>query len=242
MKARYLTDNGIDVIKNNLDEFKELYSSQDTNAWVWSFNKVKVYAESSYDINFEFKNDNGDYEPYECENAIALYELFKGLNIGEAVINDEKFIAGFALQYGYDYFKKTMGVKSCGATLFFEDNTRRAMARNAIGRLYHRVKMTIDEDNEEDIYWLTKFAFKNNKVFRIEYDPIFDHKNISLPFFKALKRWSDAGHKIPQGDILRAHYSVLCYVNKVEIMEEEELIEYITEFLEEIENKNKISL
>ena len=103
--------------------------------------------------------NEGDYY-----NAIRLYELFEANNIKEAWIYDEKFIAGFLLTFGYDYFIWYTQLKTetrVSATFFFDTHKgkRQAIARHLLTRLYKLVKMTINDG--EDKYAMTKFVFDN---------------------------------------------------------------------------------
>lgn len=238
---RYLTEDALYYFKHgDLEDFcQKMRENPDNADWLDDFYGKPATTASAYSFDFEFKPYDKNSKSEDYDNAIALYELFTKHNIGPAVIYNEKFITGFIFTFGYQYFMDVMGadqVSHVFATLFFENDVHRSVARNTIAKLYRYVELTIDKESENP-YWLTKFAFDNPSLFRIKYYTSKDGETTHKAYFKAFKEWSEETGKKPTlklAEAVRGHLSVLSNVSDTDLMNEKELISYLKEFLKKI--------
>ena len=232
---KYISDNGLDTIKANMDGFIDMMrNNRDDASWIPEFLQMNPFVSTDYLLDFQFVMKGDDPSKTDYENAMLLYKAFESVGIKNAVIYDERFLSGFILSFGYTYFIWRWGLETKSHitdALFFSDSKRRAIARNSIGRLYQWVCLTKDETLDNP-FELTKFAFENHKVFRIGFYPCFDGENVRLGYFKALKQWSEKGNQIPAIDKLLRHFTMLCGVNVAEAMSQQDIIDYIMEYLE----------
>lgn len=231
----YFTDDAILFFKTNSEEFcKKMNENKDNPDWVNDFYGKKATAPSPYEFDFKFKKFEKEEGKEDYENAVALYELFNSKGIGPSTIYNEKFMTGFIFTYGYKYFMKIAGASHAFSMLFFQNDIHRSVIRNAVARLYRFVELTVDEDNKEDKYWLTKFAFNNTACFRFAFNTSLDGETSHKAYIKACKIWVEKGNKLtnPLCDDLKKHYSMLINVSDTDLMNEDDVIKYLLEYLE----------
>lgn len=230
------------MFKNNKERFcEEMNQNPSSTDWLVDFYGEDPTVPSRYSFDFEFKPFNKQKSVRDIDNAIALYELFESNNIGPATIYNEKFLTGFIFTFGYEYFMNVMGAEQVShvfATLFFEEGTHRAVARNVIGQLYRYVEMTVD-DSLADRYEITKFVFNNPALFRIKYNTSVDGEKTTKAIFKAFKEWTGETHKTPDNQMvekLKKHLSVLANISETDLMNEYALIYKLKEYIKKIEH------
>ena len=221
------------------DFFEVLKNNKESTAWIKDFCKKDPTTSSPYSFDFEFEMNSLNPAEGDFNNAVRLYELFKTNKIGNAVIYNEKFAAGFLYSFGYEYFFWASDVAAetrVSATFFFDHRKglRQALARNLLTRLYRVVEMTIDE-SKEDKYELTRFVFDNPALRRIVYYPNMDGEKSSRVFVKAIKQFKDKNPELQISmkffEKARLQFSALAHVNMVECMDEEVLISYMMNYL-----------
>ena len=240
---RVFTDKGLDFIHQNMTEFFEtLKSNKDNITWIKDFCKKDPTTSSPYNFDFAFETNSLNPRESEFNNAVHLYELFKEHKIGNAIIYNEKFAAGFLLTFGYDYFFWASDLAAetrVSATFFFDHRKglRQAVARNLMTRLYKIVDMTID-DKLDDKYELTRFVFENPSLRRIVYNPNMDGWQSSRAFVRAFKKakdnFPDFQISIKAYEKIRLQYSALTNVNMTECMDEEDLVNVLYEKIKRI--------
>ena len=240
---RYFTDDAMTMFKANKESFcEQMQQHPSSTEWLKDFYGEEPTVPSKYNFDFEFKPFDKQSSVRDIDNAIALYELFEENNIGPATIYNEKFLTGFIFTYGYEYFMNVMGadqVSHVFATLFFDDGTHRAVARNVVGQLYRYVEMTVD-DNLADRYEITKYVFQNPALFRIKYNTSVDGENTTKAIFRAFKEWTDETHKAPTTGMvekLKKHLSVLANISETDLMDERYLINYLKSYIWRIDHK-----
>lgn len=234
IKFKYLTTYGLDFLRENIKQFAQEMDSHDKsdNTWISKFSEDKLFADSkyAYDSDFYLKITNGPREETDFVNATRIYELFKSANLNNTVIYEERFMAGFILTACYEYFMTYWGTDHLSSALFFESGARRSMARNAIGRLYRRVALSISPE-DSDPYVLTKFGFDHPEVWRLEFYPSLDGRNVGIAYLRALKKWLESGKRLPNMQKLIKHMTLLANVNVIESMPEDDIEEYINDYL-----------
>ena len=190
---RCFTDKGLNFIHQNMTEFfEEMKKHGQEKEWIKEFCGKDPTAKSPWNFDFDFEMNGFDPDEGDFNNAVALYELFKNNKIGNAVIYSEKFLAGFLLTYGYEYFVWETQLETetrVSATFFFDGRKgfRQAIARHTIARLYKLVCQTIDE-GREDKYEITRFVFKNPALRRIVYYPNMDGTVTAKGFIQKAKK------------------------------------------------------
>lgn len=244
---RVFTDKGLDYIHQNMSEFFELMkNNRNDSNWIKDFCKRDPTTSSPFDFDFHFETNSLNPSESEFNNAVNLYELFKNNKIGNAVIYNEKFAAGFMYSYGYDYFFWASDLAKetrVSATFFFDyrSGIRMALARQLMTRLYRVAESTVLEDSE-DKYELTRFVFDHPALRRIVYRPNLDGYKSSRAFVKAFKKWNELDPKnnlitMNLFDKIAKQYSAFANVNMTECVEEESIISYLINCLNNSKKK-----
>lgn len=242
-KFKSFTDDSVSYAVENIELFtNKLNENQYDNEWLAEFFKEHKMQSTAYDFDIELKYDNSDPKKYDFENAKLIYETFEKANIGKAVICNKKFMPAFVLQYGYRYFVSYFKdpnekIKSLLGTLFFEGDVRRSMARNIVGRLYLLASLSVD-DRLDDRFTYTKYVLGHAGLRRMVFYTFVDNDVARLAFIKAVIRYEKENsvtlstkkmHKI------LTHLSCLSNVSHVSVMNEDEVEEYLYDFIKEIE-------
>lgn len=237
---KYFSDNALDTIHSNIDAFTNNFlDNKNSPEWLDDFLPKNSIIDSGYSFDFDFMNNICSGKDYSYENSVKVYELLNEQNIGKAIIYTEKFLTGFMFTYGYAFFANRVSAynKNLNGTFFyFSGGRRRYIGRNYLSRMYKLVDLTID-NSLEDKYELTKFLYENSTLERIVLYPIFDEGNNAKLFVRAFKTWKEKNIQNITYDLfelLRKHFSILCNVNIVENMTDDEVINYLLDFL----NKN----
>lgn len=240
---RVFTDKGLDFIHQNMTDFFEtLKSNKEGTAWIKDFCKKDPTTSSPYNFDFDFETNSLNPKESEFNNAVNLYELFKNNKIGNAVIYNEKFAAGFLYTFGYKYFIWASDLAAetrVSATFFFDHRKglRQAIARNLMTRLYKVVEMTVDE-TLDDKYELTRFVFDNPALRRIVYNPNMDGINSSRAFIRAFKiakeKHPDLQISFKAYEKARLQYSALTNVSMTECVEERVLVDTLYEIIKQV--------
>lgn len=238
---RVFTDKGLDYIHQNMsDFFEEMKNNQKDVSWIKEFCKKDPTVSSPYNYDFSFEMNSLNPIEGEFNNAVSLYELFKTNKIGNAIIYNEKFAAGFIYSYGYEYFIWSSSLAAetrVSATFFFDvrKGLRQAIARHLMTRLYKIVELTVEEEKENK-YELTKFVFENPSLRRIVYYPNMDGPKSAKAFIKAFKKWkeSDDKNQITKKifEKARLRFSTFAHVNMPECMDEETLVSFMLDYLQ----------
>ena len=245
-KFRSFTDDSVSyAVENEEILTKAIKENPSSNEWLDEFFKEHKMQNTSYDFDIKLKYDNIEPRKYDFENAKLLYETFANANLGKAIICNKKFMPAFVLQYGYKYYMSYFlnpneKIKSLMGTLFFEGDVRRSMARNIVGRLYLLASLSVD-DRLDDKFLYTKYVLGHAGLRRMVFYTFVDNDVARLAFIKAVVRYETENettlstkriHKI------LTHLSCLTNVSHVSIMSEDEVEEYLYDFIKEIDEKN----
>lgn len=242
-KFKSFTDDSVSYAINNDDSLtKVIEQNPSSNEWMTEFFKEHKMQNTAYDFDIELKYDANEPRKYDFENAKMMYEAFESANIGKAVICNNKFIPAFALQYGYKYYMSyylnpNEKIKSIIGTLFFDNDVRRSMARNIVGRLYLLAALSID-DRLEDRFQYTKYVLGHAGLRRMVFYTFVDNDIARLAFIKAVIKYEkETGNTISTKKIHKVltHLSCLTNVSHVSIMDEDEVEDYLFDFIKEIE-------
>ena len=245
---RYFTDKGLNFIHQNMFEFyEEMKKHGNETKWISEFCGKDPTTKSPWNFDFEFEMNALNPNEGDFNNAVRLYELFKSNNIGDAVIYSEKFLSGFLLTYGYEYFvweTKLEAETRVSATFFFDGRKgfRQAIARHTISRLYKLVSQTVDEE-ADDKYKMTRFVFMNPALRRMVYYPNMDGINAAKGYICGFMKWKAENDNnqitVKLMDNIRLWYSAFCHANLVDAMTIEEISDLVLERIHYYRNDRK---
>ena len=158
-----MTDSAFETFKKNYSKIYEyIKKSPNDNGWLYEVFGENIFETKKYTIN-DFVLDNSlDYSEVEYDNAIILYENLK--HLPRHILCDNKFWAWIILEKAYEQSQKAMEFNpSVIKNFWFENNSRRSVMLNVMGRQFFKVELSVDEELIQDRYILTKFIFTNHK-------------------------------------------------------------------------------
>ena len=221
---------------------QKLKENPSSNEWLEEYFKDHKMQSTLYNFDFELKADYDDPKKYDFENAKLIFETLENAKIGPAIIYNNKFFPALALQNGYKYYMSHFlspkeHIKSVKGTLLFDGDARRSMARNIVGRLYLLVALSVDE-RKEDRFEYTRYVLNHPGLRRMAFYTFVDNDVARLAFIKAVIQYeaenniSLSGTKVHK---ILTHLSCLTNVSHVKIMDEDEVQEYLYNFIKELE-------
>ena len=120
------------------------------------------------------------------ENSILMYEKLK--HLPAYVLSNKYFWLWFMFERCYSVALAMMGEKE--VTTFNNQwllGGRRGLFFGIISRCYYRVALTVDENNDSDRYYLTRFTFESPSRFRaLTWRTFSSEKRIVMGFMKAI--------------------------------------------------------
>ena len=96
---------------------------------------------------------------HEYEDAIILYEALKDLP--DVIAADQTFWVSLSHTVLFPYLKKRWGKGNLQTAVLNHWFFNNGMVRHGLGGLWWTVRLTVDEDRQDDKYRLTKVAFWN---------------------------------------------------------------------------------
>ena len=186
----FITDDALETLYKNSEEVANyLMKEKDNSNWLKLIYNGQIFEEKKYKINdIELLTDD-NYENVDFENSIRIYEALKDLP--RYILTDERFWCWFNFTIGYKAALQAMKINS--KTTFedhwlFKQGQRRGIFFNVLARCYFRVALSIDENNIDDKYYLTRFVIENPERFRtLSWRANSSQKNIVLGALKAEK-------------------------------------------------------
>ncbi len=186
----FITDDALETLYKNSEEVANyLMKKKENSNWLKLIYKGQIFEEKKYKINdIELLTDD-NYENVDYENSIRIYEALKDLP--RYILTDERFWCWFNFTIGYKAALQAMKINS--KTTFedhwlFKQGQRRGIFFNVLARCYFRVALSIDENNINDKYYLTRFVIENPERFRtLSWRSNSSQKNIVLGALKAEK-------------------------------------------------------
>jgi hypothetical protein len=123
-------------------------------------------------IDFNFDDSRitfiiSDDKRFDFENAMMLYQNLKHLDL--TTLTDERFWFTLIINKGYEYMTTRWGLDE--ETIikyhwFYFTNVRRSVVFHGLARLFWRIKVSMDEENKEDPFKLSKFAFEKPEILK----------------------------------------------------------------------------
>lgn len=186
----FITDDALETLYKNSEEVANyLMKEKENSNWLKLIYNGQIFEEKKYKINDIKLLTDENYKNVDYENSIKIYETLKDLP--RYILTDERFWCWFNFTIGYQAALQAMKINS---TTTFEDHwlfskgQRRGIFFNVLARCYFRVALSIDENNIDDKYYLTKFVIENPERFRtLSWRANSSQKNIVLGALKAEK-------------------------------------------------------
>ncbi|ETJ21058.1 hypothetical protein Q604_UNBC18358G0004 [human gut metagenome] len=164
MKIKYVTEDGLLMIKNNADiVFREIIKGKEKTI-MELFNDDSLIKETPYDIEeftLDMSQPQGKESLTDGENVQRVYNHMKYLSDSQA--SDERIWTSYTLNEQIDYMRyrwKTENANDMLNRYFFNYSSQRSLFRNGIARLWWIGRVTYDE-RRNDPYELTKYICKN---------------------------------------------------------------------------------
>ena len=178
----------VKIVVQNLNDFP------DDNSWVYNFIAEKAFITKKYqieDFDLVIPADEKDYDAI-YKNAIILYEHLRDLP--GYVLADERFWLWLMFE---KFYAETLALMPMTSESTFRDHwlfsggVRRSIFFGVLSRLYFRVAVSIDIDND-DPYEFTKFAFDNQYRLReFTWRTYSSEKDVLLGALKGIKQFFD---------------------------------------------------
>ena len=166
MKFCFIDDDSLSTLRRNIGSTISNYT-KDSGDWVEAVLGKNPYIETKYGEIPDFSLDMSAEEPFatEAKNAEIVYKNLKFLSDSQA--SDERIWAALCLKDFWDYvqyrwIKGDVTEAKVKQHYFFGYGARRSLTRNALSRLWWIGRLTYDEKNEDDPFWLTKFVCENS--------------------------------------------------------------------------------
>ena len=176
------------IVAEKMQEFPK------DSSWINSFMPGELFVKKKYTIeDFELKkpSDDKDYGTI-YEDAIILYEHLK--HLPGYILSDERFWLWLMFDKFYEISLIMMPINK-EATFrdhwLFAQGKRRGIFFGVLSRLYFRVALSVD-DNNEDPYFYTKFAFENQyRIRELTWRTYSSEHHIILGALKGIKEFLD---------------------------------------------------
>lgn len=247
INIKMMTEEAYKTLQRNAKEaYQKVIDHPSDCTWLKDYLGFEPFEVKTYVINdFDLKL-NDDYAKVALENAITLYETFKGLP--RYVLCNPRFWAWVCFEKGYKASLQATKLKSAGtfSNMWVPGNSKldneiliskRNLILGVMSRYYFAVEMSIDEENENK-YELTEYLISKPETFRtILYRSIGMVKNVALSIIKVLRDFS-VSKNITLGNIhdreLMKEASRMGSVMLVDMMSKEEVYNYLYPKLENI--------
>lgn len=163
MKIKYLTEDGILMLKNNKKSaYKEIILGNKTlSDYLSDCDYIKESSIEMEDFTLTMDAPKGKEALTDAENVQRVYGHLKGLSDSQA--SDERIWVAMALGHQCAYMKFRWKIENEDEMLnryFFNYSPQRSLFRNGMARLWWIGRVTYDEDRE-DSYEFTKFICKD---------------------------------------------------------------------------------
>lgn len=246
----FITEEALETLYKNSEEVASyLMKEKDNSDWLKAVYNGELFEEKKYKIeDIELLTDD-NYENVDFQNSIKIYEALKGLP--RYILTDERFWCWFNFTIGYKAALQAMRIKS--KTTFedhwlFKQGKRRGIFFNVLARCYFRVELSVDEENKEDKYYLTRFVIENPERFRsLSWRSNSSEKTVVLGALKAEKdiveKYKDVidVDKIKYDDGKRTIYtevakqiSLYASVRLIDAASQEDIYNYVYNKMEEM--------
>lgn len=167
MKLFLVDNSSLDTIKQNMPSLVTSFQA-DSCDWIEEAIGHSPFVETKFPEIPAFQLDMSEEEPSKTDgrNAQIVYENLRFLSDSQA--SDERFWAALCLREYWPFVQYRWELKTKGITeakiiqhVFFGFGARRSLTRNTMSRLWWAGRLTVDPNNPDDPYRLTRFACEN---------------------------------------------------------------------------------
>lgn len=213
MKIKYITEDDLNAIKNNLPIILKKVVNEKSESLGTLFGKKELLKNTPYDIS-EFKMDmsqpKGKESLTDAENVQRVYNHMKFLS--DSLASDERIWATYAFGDFFEYMNyrwKANSVEDLKNRYIFGYSIQRSLFRNGISRLWWIGRVTYD-DSRTDPYELTRFLCRDQDYIEsICGRNVFNNPSIGLTTVEALYDAEKTGIKVDRECVRR----IAKYVN-----------------------------
>lgn len=191
-----LSEEKIITIKTNQKEVLKNITENEGNEWLKNFFREEAFTRSKLMIDsFELDMSNKDDPSItDFQNAKRIFE---NLKITPSQACDERLWMGLTFSLFYDYMKyryPATAISIKNKWLFQNNSYKLQIFRHGLSMLWWYAFITYDENNQDNPYELTEFAFKHKDFLISIYSRNFcGSKTVSLGLIKALKKFEEDG-------------------------------------------------
>lgn len=197
INIKYLTDGALETLRKGTDAVtQKLIENPNDSSWLNDFVSGELYVTKTLEIEsftLEMPKNDKDRET-DLKNSLLLYERLKHLPM--SVLSDERFWCWVNFEIGYKAALKYMPIED-GKSVFkdhwlFTQGNRRGLFFGVLSRCFFRVESSIDPQNKDDCFILTRFVIENPLRFReLSWRSYSSEKAIVRGVLKAEKRIKD---------------------------------------------------
>lgn len=164
-----MSENALAHLSKNISFIVKKIQENETNEWIYSEFPQPMFVEKKYEIpDFELEsNPESKDKNIDFRNSVILYENLKTLP--RYILCSENFWLWMHFEKYYPVVREMMkinGVSTVTDHWMHKPGTRRGLMFGVLSRCYFRVALTIDENNKDDKYELTKWIINNPLRFR----------------------------------------------------------------------------
>lgn len=235
INVKLMTEVTYATLKKNIDSYVHYFQENpDNGEWIDTITSEPAFETKKFMIeDFELKVPNvANEKAVDLENAIILYEHLKELP--KYILSEPRFWLWIMFEKCYEVSLKNMEnivVSSFNHQWLFSDGLRRGLFFGILSRLYYRVELTYDSDNQEDPYYLTRYVMESPSRFReITWRTISNQKFVVKAMLKAEIRVNNEIDFDESSKLFTALAKEICKLGSIKLidaMDEKELEDYI---------------
>lgn len=163
------SDEATEFLKKNLSSITQLIIDNDDNDWVKTTFPKNYLQKKNFkieDFNLKINPESKDKE-IDFENSVKIYHALK--NLPNYILCDERFWLWLEFEKFYNFSKTCMKIRrstTISDHWYFKLGVRRGIMFGILSRMFYRVYLTVDENNVNDSYELTKWVIDNVERYR----------------------------------------------------------------------------
>lgn len=205
MKLQIIKTDMLEFLKDDacIEKCLNKYQNYESNNWIYELCDGSPFIDTRYQNVNDFELDMSADKPEktEFENVKRVYESLKFLT--NSMASDERIWAVLCLGPYYDYVRYRWNIDNVNSVkqhFFFERQSRRALTRNAMARLWWIGRLTYD-DTRVDKYELTKFVCEHSDFIMhfIERNTS-NNLHVMRPFLEAMIEAVSEGYQLNTDD------------------------------------------
>lgn len=169
INIKVMSEAAIAYLKNNSEEVTNKILANDNNSWIHMSFPNPIFKEKKIEIeDFDLVDNPESKDKYaDFRNSVLLYEHLK--DVPKYILTNQGFWLWLYFEKFYPIIKNMMPIK--GVSTFkdhwmFASGVRRGIFFGVLSRCYFRVALTVDEQNKDYKYHLTKWIIENPERFR----------------------------------------------------------------------------